>query len=154
GSRAPRYNGVRKGSGRAWPRPHPRGGVTVRGRRRSPRVMSSPGGFNDVAAWLAPGAGPVFGFGIPGLRGVVLVALVALALYGRAGSRLLLSTRTGRAVGPWGRLLRMAVTPASAADPRRRPAPPGGPSKPPRRRPQGRLFWALALIAAAAVAAG
>jgi hypothetical protein len=124
--------------------------------------MNASGAGIEIAGWLAL-ARPVLGFGVPGLRELVLVALVALALYGRTGSRLLLSTRTGRAASPWVRLLRTAFLPArtAPADPRsrsRRDAPrPGQPDRARARAwgrwPQGRLFWALALTAAAAVAA-
>jgi hypothetical protein len=113
--------------------------------------MSTTGGDMPAGAWIVLAAVPVLGFGIPGVREVVLVLLVALALYGRAGSRLLLSTRTGRSLGPWARLLRTAFTPAPAARPGPRRGPVAdGKSLP---RPRGRLFWALALTAAAAVAA-
>jgi hypothetical protein len=101
----------------------------------------------------ATGVGIVHGFGIPGLRELVLVALVALALYGRVGSRVLLSTRYGRSLGPWARLARMAVTPAAASDPRKASARSTAPLGPARRLLRGRLFWALAMTIAAAVAA-
>lgn len=85
--------------------------------------------------------GIVLGFGIPGLREIVLVALVALALYGRTGSRLLMTTRHGRMLSPWLNLARARV----AEPPKRTPARPN--------RAGGRLFWALALTASVAVAA-
>jgi hypothetical protein len=80
----------------------------------------------------------VFGFGIPGLKGILLIALVALALYGRPGSRLLAATPYGRALRPWLSLVRVPM-----------------PSKPAaaRAKGRGRLFWALALTLAAALAA-
>lgn len=83
-------------------------------------------------------------FGIPGLREVVLVGLVALALYGRGGSKLLMATRHGRTLQPW--LKAAGIVPRPGAGP-------GVSSKPPSRRRPGRLFWALTLTAAAAVAA-
>ena len=89
-------------------------------------------------------------FGIPGLKELVLVGLVALALYGRGGSRLLMATRHGRALQPWltaagivPRPGQGTTSPASAA-PAKTKAP---------RRGYGRLFWVLTISAAAAVAA-
>lgn len=74
-----------------------------------------------------------------GIRELVLIAMVALALYGRSG---MLRSERARTVLPW-------ITPVR----RGRPAPP-------RRRilgasltRGGRLFWGLTLIAAVAVAA-
>lgn len=74
-----------------------------------------------------------------GFRELVLIAMVAAALYGRSG---VLKSERAKTVMPW-------------ISPVRR-----GGRKPPPRRPAGaslirgdRLFWALALIAAAAVAA-
>ena len=94
------------------------------------------GHVNALAA-----SGPLLAFLIPGVREVVLVALVALALYGRTGSRLLLRTRYGRLLGP-----------VLARVPARAPAnKPKAPKAIPRRR--GRWFWAFALTLAAAVAA-
>jgi hypothetical protein len=87
----------------------------------------------------------LLGFGIPGFREIVLVALVALALYGKTGTRLLMTTRYGRMLSPWVNLARPAVS--ETRKPSNSPRP-GSTSK---RR--GRLFWALALTAAAAVAA-
>ena len=89
----------------------------------------------------------LFGFGVPGVREVVLVALVALALYGRAGSQILLSTRHAKVLPWWVRLIR-----PSTAHARRRAAAAEPPTKP-GVLPRGRLFWALALAFAAAVAA-
>ena len=87
---------------------------------------------------------PPFAFGlIPGPREVVLVLLVVLALYGRAGSRLLWSTPYGRLLAPWAQVVRGASAAA-------RPGGPAAPSKSPRR---GRLFWVLTLTAAAAALA-
>ena len=93
------------------------------------------------------GSWGLLGFGIPGTREVVLVALVALALYGRAGSQILLSTRHAKVLPWWVRLIR-----PSTAHSRRRAATAEPPPKP-GVLPRGRLFWALALAFAAAVAA-
>ena len=82
----------------------------------------------------------LFAFGIPGFRGIVIIAVVALLFYGRSGSRLLALTPYGRALRPWLGLL-----------PTARPAPGPAPVAPP--KPRGRLFWALTLTAAAALAA-
>ena len=91
-------------------------------------------------------AGALVAFGIPGAREIVLVALVALALYGRAGSQVLMATRHARVLPWWVRLLR-----PTTAHSRER----ASPSKiaKPLSKPRGRLFWALALAFAAAVAA-
>lgn len=95
---------------------------------------------------------PMLGFLIPGPKEIILVALVALALYGRGGSRLLMSTRYGRMLSPW---VRMAETARPKRGSSGRTNEPGLASKPepPTTRPKGRFFWALALMAAAAVAA-
>jgi hypothetical protein len=95
------------------------------------------------------GQGALLGFIVPGLKEIVLIALVALALYGRGGSRLLRATRYGRAVEPWLDLVRVPPRPQ---DPRRGRSPSQKPPAPEPRRPS-RWFWALALTAAAAVAA-
>ena len=88
-------------------------------------------------------------FGIPGMKELLLVAFVALALYGRSG--ILRATPQGRAIAPWLKLL--------SPMPRR---PPSGPiAKPPEtvartlgeRVRRDRWFWAFALTAAAATAA-
>ncbi len=89
------------------------------------------------------GPGPVWAFlGIPGLREILVVAVVSLLLYGRSG---LLMHRQFQAIRPW-------LAPARREPPRPTPA----------RRGVGvsvgaglgdRVFWALALTAAAAVAA-
>jgi hypothetical protein len=98
--------------------------------------------------WPAPLTLPLpvsLGFLVPGLKEVVLVALVALALYGRSGTRLLRMTPYGRSIEPWLRLVR----PPSQARARRQ----GGGPAPKTRRPRGAWFWALALtVGAAAVA--
>lgn len=86
--------------------------------------------------------GVLLGFLIPGPRELVLVAMVALALYGRSGARLLQTTRYGRSIAPWVNLVR----PPSA----RRKATSKVATARPRR---GRLFWTLALTFAAAAAA-
>jgi hypothetical protein len=116
-------------------------------------------GFGGFESWL----GPTLAFGfflIPGPRELVLVVVVAMALYGKFGSRLLMSTRYGRMVGPWIRLAQSSfgttakpaptrsARAAAVDDPQIRPRP--EPHTPGR---QGRLFWALALTAAVAVAA-
>lgn len=93
------------------------------------------------AAW----AGMMGLWAMLGLREVVIVGLLALALYGRAGLR---HTHHARTVWSW-------MMPRSVARPVRRA---------PRPEPQSsgalvkwargeRLFWALALVAATAVAA-
>ena len=91
---------------------------------------------------------PVLAFGIPGLREVVLVAIVAAALYGRSGSRLLMATRYGRSLSPWLRLIgvgaparaRASTTATTTASPTPRPR-------------RGKVFWAFTLTALAALAA-
>ena len=94
----------------------------------------------------------VFGFLIPGLKEILLVAAVALALYGRSGSRLLSTTKYGKTLGPWLNLVRIpeGTRPGHAA-PRGKPAP-----RPPKLSfllTQGRWFWAMVIIVAAGVAA-
>ncbi len=85
------------------------------------------------------GPGAVWAFlGIPGGREILVVAVVTLLLYGRSG---LLMHRRFQALRPW-------LGPARREPPRPTPA----------RRGAGvgwgdRVFWALALTAAAAVAA-
>lgn len=87
-------------------------------------------------------------FGIPGLREVVLIALVALALYGRGGSRLLMATRYGRSLQPWMRIAGLAPRgPGAAPSPSGRKTATQAVS-----RRHGRLFWALTLLAAVALA--
>jgi len=97
--------------------------------------------------------GPMLAFGVPGLKEMLLIGLVALAFYGRGGSRLLMATRSGRSISPWLDLIRIPA--GTRAGPRRgasnRPAP--APEPAPVVRRQSRWFWALALTAAAAVAA-
>ncbi len=91
---------------------------------------------------------PVFAFGIPGLRELVLVVIVASALYGRSGTKLLMATRYGRSLSPWLRLIGVGA-PArgrAAAGTSTAPKP-----APPKRR--GRVFWAFALTGLAALAA-
>ncbi len=85
------------------------------------------------------GLGAVWAFlGFPGLREIVLVALVALVLYGRSGLRY---TRHARALRPWLTTGRRGASPPT-----------------PGRAPQvskltDRAFWVLAIAAATAVAA-
>ena len=92
--------------------------------------------------------GPLLAFGIPGTKELVLVAIVALALYGRSG--LLRVSPQGRAIAPWVKLL----SPVS-----RRPRPTAAtkqnqlPLTFAQRVRRDRWFWALALTAAAGVAA-
>jgi hypothetical protein len=76
--------------------------------------------------------------GLPGLREIALVVLVALVLYGRSGLRFIQHIRAPR---HW-----------LAAG--RRPVPPSTPGCPARGpKLQDRAFWVLAITAAAAVAA-
>ncbi len=83
------------------------------------------------------GPGAMWGFmGLPGLREMILIALVALVLYGRSGLR---HTRYARVLYPW-------VATACR----------GGPQ--PQARPRGprlgdRVYGVLAITAATAVAA-
>lgn len=113
----------------------------------------------------------LFAFGIPGPREIVLVGLVVMALYGRNGARLLMHTPYGRSLQPWLRLLGVGSRPATSA--RATPTATatttttasrraGGrsadrsqptPTAPGPRRRHGRLFWALTITAAAALAA-
>lgn len=89
------------------------------------------------------GDGRIWGFfGPPGIREIIVVALVAFVLYGRSGVvRGLRHTRYGRVIGPW--------IPAGrpASDPK---APP---SKPRRKSWGDRWFWLLAATAVTAVGA-
>ena len=93
------------------------------------------------------GTGALLAFITLGLKEILLIAGVALALYGRSGSRLLRSTRYGRTIDPWLNLVRI---PSGARNPGRGQQ---QPPAPPARGRQSRVFWALALTAAAAVAA-
>jgi hypothetical protein len=84
-------------------------------------------------------------FGIPGLREIVLVAVVSLLLYGRSGLQV---ARRGRGWQRW--LSPVRQTSAAAARDR------AGANPPPSRagsRWGDRVFWSLTLIAATAVAA-
>ena len=91
------------------------------------------------------GPGAVWAFlGIPGLREILVVAVVTLLLYGRSG---LLMHRRFQAIRPW-------LSPARREPPRPRPTPSrqvSGVNV--NLNPGDRVFWALALTAAAAVAA-
>ncbi len=90
----------------------------------------------------------LLGFLVPGLKEILIVAAVALALYGRSGSSLLMATKYGKTLGPWLNLVRIpeGTRPARVSDKgRARPAP--------KRLPQGRWFWAMVIMIAAAVAA-
>lgn len=104
---------------------------------------------------MFPSRGVVLGFLIPGLFEVVLVVIVTLVLYGKGGHRLLMSTKYGRSLAPWLRLVRI---------PERSRARFGGRGgQTPERAPRGvaawwllrrgRWFWALALTCAAGMAA-
>ena len=88
--------------------------------------------------------GLVLGFGIPGLREIVLVGLVALVLYGRGGSRLLMATREGRSLSPWLNLVRLP----SAAKGRQNSARLAA-----SKRRHGRWYWGLVIIASVVLAA-
>ena len=85
------------------------------------------------------GLGAVWAFlGLPGLREIALVVLVALVLYGRSGLR---STQHIRVPRLW-----------LAAG--RRPVPPSTPGRPARGlKLEDRAFWILAITAATAVVA-
>ena len=96
------------------------------------------------------GASPtvLLGFLIPGLKEILIVAAVALALYGRSGSSLLMATKYGKTLGPWLNLVRIpeGTRPGRVSV--------KGPETPaPKRLPQGRWFWAMVITIAAAVAA-
>jgi hypothetical protein len=99
--------------------------------------------------------GALLGFGVPGLREILVVGMVILALYGRNGSRLLMATKSGRTLAPWLDLVRIPTGTRTggrkAGESRRGPSSPPTPASAPKR--PGRFFWALALMAAAAGAA-
>ena len=83
------------------------------------------------------GVGAVWGFlGLPGLREMVLIALVALILYGRSGLQ----------HHPYARLLRPWVS-------RPRRVPPTPPGRRTGSKLGDRAYWILAITAATAVAA-
>lgn len=113
--------------------------------------------FTTVAGlggWPGLAPVPLLAFGlIPGPRELILVILVALVLYGRSGVRVLESSRRGKPVSPWVRMLRAAVSPTPAHRRKAAAARAGTAQAPPRKPGQGRLFWAFTLIAAVAVAA-
>jgi hypothetical protein len=91
------------------------------------------------------GAPPILlGFLIPGLKELILVALVALALYGRTGSRLLRATPYGRSIEPWLGLIRTGVSARSGTRSQQSPT---------KKRRRGRWFWVAAAMAAVAAAA-
>jgi hypothetical protein len=122
--------------------------------------MSDGENSHDVPGWLGVGFGlmpvPLLAVGlIPGPRELLLVIVVALVLYGRSGTRVLIGSQQGRPPSLGVRLLRRVLGLPVNPKPRRRAgaasdaavtvaAPPTMP---------GRLFWALTLIAAVAVAA-
>jgi hypothetical protein len=83
----------------------------------------------------------LWGWGIPGVRQLALMALVFLVLYGRTGLQV---ARRGGGLPPW-------LSPVI-----RRPAPPG--TRPQAQAPApwrggDRQFWFLVIVAATAVAA-
>jgi hypothetical protein len=80
--------------------------------------------------------------GLPGLREILVVAVVTLLLYGRSG---LMMHRRFQVLRPW-------LSPARRGPSRPKPTPArrGVGTKP---GPGDRIFWALAITAAAAVAA-
>lgn len=92
----------------------------------------------------------VFALGVPGFRELVLVAMVALVLYGRAGTRVIRNVGPGRRMPWWVRLLSPTSTRPSAARMGSRPPEPAARSWFPRQSP---VFWALVLIAASVAAA-
>ena len=91
------------------------------------------------------GPGPVWAFlGLPGLREILVVAVVTLLLYGRSG---LMMHRRFQVLRPW-------LSPARREPLRPSPIPARqGVGVGPRLGLGDRVFWALALTAAAAVAA-
>jgi len=91
------------------------------------------------------GPGPVWAFlGLPGLREILVVAVVTLVLYGRSG---LMMHRRFQVLRPW-------LSPARREQSKTRPTPASrGVCVGPHPGLGDRLFWALALTAAAAVAA-
>jgi hypothetical protein len=111
--------------------------------------MITTGSGGSVGGWLGLVPMPLLAFGlIPGPRELIVVILVALVLYGRSGVRVLQDERAGRPVSPWVRVLRRAFSPVPAHRRRKAAAAADPPS-----HTSGRFFWALALIAAVAVAA-
>jgi hypothetical protein len=88
-------------------------------------------------------------WGIPGLREIALVLLVTLVLYGRSGLQI---ARRGRGLGPWLSLARRVSAPPSATRARAQARPSAPPARGSSRRGD-RVFWFLAIVAAAAVAA-
>jgi len=99
----------------------------------------------------------LLGFGVPGLREVLLVALVALSLYGRSGAGLLRSTRYGRLLQPWLGLVQAGPRVAAAVRPSRTAARTAGMAPPPptgrRVWRRGRGFWLLVVVGTVAAAA-
>jgi hypothetical protein len=87
-------------------------------------------------------------WGIPGVREIVLVALVTLVLYGRSGMQI---ARRGGGLPPWlspfVRRTRPSATRANA-NASANSTPVSGTS-----RREDRIFWFLAILAATAVAA-
>lgn len=92
------------------------------------------------------GAGSLWAFlGSLGLREVIVIAVVALIMYGRSGV-LLQTTRQGRALRPWIAAARRAAGPAN-------PQSASSKAAPRRSRWGDRLFWFLTIAAATAVGA-
>ncbi len=85
-----------------------------------------------------------------GLRELVLVALVALVLYGRSG---VLKSSQAQTILPWISPRRRRVVPSE----RQRSSPAASPKKPPAAKPfllrGNRLYWFLTILAATALAA-
>jgi hypothetical protein len=90
----------------------------------------------------------IFFWGIPGVREIVLVALVTLVLYGRTG--LQVARRRGGLPG-W--LMPVVRRTSPPGRPGPAPAPPATALGMAAARRRDRLFWFLAIVAAAAVAA-
>jgi hypothetical protein len=84
--------------------------------------------------------------GLPGLREIVLVAVVSLLLYGRSGLQV---ARRGRGWQRWLSPIRQTSAASAARDKARADASPTRGAS----RWGDRVFWSLALIAATAVAA-
>ena len=124
--------------------------------------MITTGNARSNGGWLGLVPLPLLAFGlIPGPREILLIMLVALVLYGRSGVRVLQTDRSGRPVSPWVRLLRRLFSPVPAHSRRRKAEQAAAAARSKARSTaieepvpssHGRFFWALALIAAVAVA--
>jgi hypothetical protein len=97
----------------------------------------------NTRAWLWA----MFGV-IPGLREIVLLALVTLVLYGRTG---LQAARRGRGLPPWLSPVIRRTAPAAARG--RAPTETDRAAAARSARQADRVFWFLAIVAATAVAA-